>query len=313
MAEGMRILMTPIIHAQQLVKQYGSYTVVNGVDVTVTAGECWGLLGPNGAGKTTLLRMLIGNTPPTAGQLTVLGYTIPGQATMMRYRIGVVPQKDNLDPDFTVTENLRTYARYFGIHGTYLTKRIDELLEFAALESKRKATINTLSGGMQRRLSLIRALINDPELLILDEPTTGLDPQSRQVIWQRLRQLRARGMTLVITTHYMEEAQRLCDRVAVMDHGQMLACDSPTSLIRQHIEPHVVEVFGPGLMDWHQTIGSPLTRRSEQVGETLFYYASDERALLEAVAQNAQLTYLHRPANLEDVFVKLTGRELRDG
>ncbi|HYQ92246.1 MAG TPA: ATP-binding cassette domain-containing protein, partial [Candidatus Competibacteraceae bacterium] len=201
----------PVIKANRLTKRYGAHTVVDAVDIEVQAGECWGLLGPNGAGKTTLLRMVIGTTPPSLGELQVLGYPIPAQASRMRRRIGVVPQKDNLDPDFTVVENLRTYASYFDLKGPVLEQRLEELLVFAALESRRNAPIATLSGGMQRRLSLIRALLNEPELLILDEPTTGLDPQARQVLWQRLRTLRGRGMTLVLTTHYMEEAQRLCD------------------------------------------------------------------------------------------------------
>ena len=304
---------TTVIQASRLTKRYGAYAAVNSVDLDIQAGECWGLLGPNGAGKTTLLRMVIGNCPPSLGQLQVLGYPIPAQATRMRRRIGVVPQKDNLDPDFTVVENLRTYASYFGLEGPALERRIEQLLAFAALESKRNAPINTLSGGMQRRLSLIRALLNEPELLILDEPTTGLDPQARQVIWQHLRALQGRGMTLVLTTHYMEEAQRLCDRVTILDQGRILDTGPPQELIRKYIEPQVVEVYGAGLDEWHPTVAASLVERSERVGETMFYYAHDERALLAALDRQPALTYLHRPANLEDVFVKLTGRELRDG
>jgi lipooligosaccharide transport system ATP-binding protein len=303
---------TPVIDARQLRKTFGGYSAVAGVDVEVYRGECWGLLGPNGAGKSTLLRMLIGTTPPTAGHLRVLDHPIPAQAAAMRRRIGVVPQKDNLDPDFTVIENLRVYARYFGIRGGALERRIGDLLAFAALEGRQAAPISTLSGGMQRRLSLIRALLNEPELLILDEPTTGLDPQARQLIWQRLRTLRSQGMTLVLTTHYMEEAQRLCDRVTIMDGGRLLDTGRPDELIRRYIEPEVVEVYGPNVEEWHRTVAEPLAERSEQVGETRFYYARDERLLLAALAGRAGLTYLHRPASLEDVFVKLTGRELRD-
>ncbi len=302
----------PVIHVTGLIKRFGSFCAVDGVDLAVGAGEFWGLLGPNGAGKTTLLRMLIGSTPPSSGELRVLGHSIPAQATNMRRRIGVVPQKDNLDPDFTVSENLRTYASFFGISGSRLEQRIDELLAFAALEGKRHAPINTLSGGMQRRLSLVRALINEPELLILDEPTTGLDPQARQVMWQRLRALRARGMTMVLTTHYMEEAQRLCDRVTVMDHGKLLDSDSPEELIQRLVEPHVLEVHGPALDEWDRLHGEALAQRSERVGETGFYYTDDEGPLLDALRNQEGLVYLHRPANLEDVFVRLTGRELRD-
>jgi lipooligosaccharide transport system ATP-binding protein len=304
--------MSVIIKAVGLVKYYGDFAAVNGVDFEIRAGEFWGLLGPNGAGKTTLLRMLTGNTPATAGELEVLGFDIPRQATTMRRRIGVVPQQDNLDPDFTVSENLRTYAAYFGLAKNIVERRIGELLGFAALENKRDAYIPTLSGGMKRRLSLVRALINEPELLILDEPTTGLDPQARQLIWQRLRALRTRGMTMVLTSHYMEEAERLCDRVTVLDHGRILASDHPKALIKNYIEPQVVEVYGPGVEHWHENIAAELAERSERVGETIFYYVHDERALLQAVNRQPELAFLHRPANLEDVFVKLTGRELRD-
>jgi len=237
----------PVIDAVALRKSYGSLTAVAGIDVRVPRGSCFGLLGPNGAGKTTFLRMVIGRTPPDAGSLTVLGHRVPDEAGRMRARLGVVPQLDNLDPDFTVAENLRTYARYFGLRGAVVERRIDELLDFAALRARAEARIVALSGGMLRRLSLCRALVNDPELLILDEPTTGLDPQARQVLWQRLRQLRARGITLVLTTHYLEEAERLCDHVAIMDHGRLLDGAAPDELIRRHIEPQAVEGHGEGL------------------------------------------------------------------
>lgn len=302
----------PVIEAQHLTKRYGELSAVAGVDLSVERGRCWGLLGPNGAGKTTLLRMLIGATPPTTGTLRVLGYPIPAAARPMRRRIGVVPQHDTLDPDFTVAENLYTYGDYFGLRGEALAARVRTLLAFSNLEHKRDAPIVTLSGGMQRRLSLARALINHPDLLILDEPTTGLDPQARHLLWQRLRDLKSQGMTLVLTTHYMEEAERLCDRVTVMDHGRLLDSDGPRQLIRRTIEPQVVEVHGPGLDDW-QAEAVALCERCERVGETLFCYCQDELPLLASVQAQGQLLYLHRPANLEDVFVKLTGRELRDG
>jgi lipooligosaccharide transport system ATP-binding protein len=302
-----------IIEASRLTKRYAEHSVVDNVDIEVHQGECWGLLGPNGAGKTTILRMLIGSTPPSSGRLALFGYSIPADAVLVRRRIGVVPQKDNLDPDFTVAENLLTYASFFGLRGLDVQRRIEELLVFAALENRRDAHINALSGGMLRRLSLIRALINQPALLILDEPTTGLDPQARQLLWQRLRTLRSRGMTLILTTHYMEEAQRLCDRITIMDQGRILDTDTPVALIRKNVEPHVIEVFGQDLIDWHGKVGGALADRSERVGETVFYYAQDERPLLAALSRRPDLTYLHRPANLEDVFVKLTGRELRDG
>lgn len=301
-----------VIEAQALRKFYGGVPVVDGVDLCVQSGECFGLLGPNGAGKTTTLRMLLGVTPPGAGALKVLGYPVPAEARAMRTRIGVVPQQDNLDPDFTVIENLRVYASYFGLGGKVIEQRVAELLAFTALEGKTHAPISTLSGGMKRRLTLARALINDPDLLILDEPTTGLDPQARQLLWQRLRALLAQGKTLILTTHYMEEAERLCDRVAVMDQGRILAEGSPSQLIRQHIEPHVVEVYGPKIEHWYKDIGQRLADRVEHAGETAFCYTRDARSLLDDLSARPELRYVHRPGNLEDVFLKLTGRDLRD-
>lgn len=301
-----------VLEARCLTKTYAGTPVVDGIDIDVAAGECWGLLGPNGAGKTTFLRMTIGNTPPTSGELRVLGYQIPAQASNMRRRIGVVPQLDNLDPDFTVEENLLTYGTYFGLGAKQMGKRIRELLEFASLERKADQPIPSLSGGMQRRLSLSRALINDPELLILDEPTTGLDPQARQLIWQRLRELRAEGISQILTTHYMDEAERLCDRITIMDHGRILDTERPSALIAKYIEPEVVEVHGAGLDEWHAKQGQKLCQRSEQVGSNIFYYAENEDPLVAALREHPSLVFLHRRANLEDVFLKLTGRDLRD-
>ncbi len=300
------------VEAHGLVKFYGTQAVVDGINLEVRTGECFGLLGPNGAGKTTTLRLLLGSIPPSAGQLKVLGIPVPAGARRMRERVGVVPQQDNLDPDFTVTENLRVYASYFGLKGPQLAVRIAELLSFAALEAKAHAGIGTLSGGMKRRLTLARALLNQPDLLILDEPTTGLDPQARQLIWQRLRTLLTQGKTLILTTHYMEEAERLCDRVIIMDHGRILALGSPLELIKQNIEPHVLEIHGANLDAWLASDGAQLVRRSERVGETVFCYASDALPLLEELSRRPDLRYTHRPGNLEDVFLKLTGRELRD-
>ncbi len=301
----------PIVSAQSLRKRYSGRPVVDGIDLTVHRGECFGLLGPNGAGKTTTLRMLLGLTPPDGGSLSVLGYPIPRRARTMRWRVGVVPQVDNLDPDFTVRENLLTYASYFGLHGPPLRRRVERLLRFAALESRPDAPITVLSGGMKRRLTLARALINDPELIILDEPTTGLDPQARQHIWQRLRRLLARGATLVLTTHYLEEAERLCDRVAIFDRGRVVALGSPAELVRAHIEPQVIELRGGNAPPGARATAALGVRR-EWVGETLFLYAARARPVLDALDRQSGLRYLHRPANLEDVFLRLTGRDLRD-
>jgi len=256
--------------------------------------------------------MLVGNTFPTSGHLEVLGWQIPAQARQMRARIGIVPQRDNLDPDFSVVQNLYVYGRYFGLSRSVLNQRIPEILAFASLEHKAQARVPTLSGGMQRRLSLGRALINEPELLILDEPTTGLDPQARQLIWQRLRQLRKEGLTLILTTHYMEEAERLCDHIIIMDHGRILEEGSPQYLIEHYIEPQVVEVHGSEVDDWHTQQGQQLPVRSEHIGDTWFYYGNDMNILLQKLSSWPQLRYLHRPAHLEDVFLKLTGRDLHD-
>jgi lipooligosaccharide transport system ATP-binding protein len=295
-----------------LTKRYGEQLVVDGIDLAVQPGECFGLLGPNGAGKTTTLRMLMGMTPVDGGTLEVLGYDIPAEAREMRHLMGVVPQQDSLDPDFTVVENLRTYASYFGIKRGELGSRIERLLEFASLRHKADARIEELSGGMKRRLTMARSLVNEPQLVILDEPTTGLDPQARQLIWQRLRALLNQGRTLILTTHYMDEAQRLCDRLAIMDHGRVLDIDSPSGLIQRHIESHVVEVHGPGLEQWLAEGDKSHVVRSERVGETLFCYTENERELVDALCEHDDLMYLSRAANLEDVFLKLTGRELRE-
>lgn len=298
-----------VVKVEGLSKSFGERSVVNDVSFSVRRGECLGLLGPNGAGKTTLLRMMLGTAIPSAGSLEVLGLPVPARAGEVRAQVGVVPQLDNLDPDFSVVENLYTYGRYFGLARRSLETQVPALLDFAALTERGGAKIGDLSGGMKRRLTLARALINDPQLLILDEPTTGLDPQARQLIWRRLRQLLTQGKTLVITTHYMEEAERLCDRVMVMDNGRILVTGSPAELIRIHIEPQVIEIYGPAAEQWWMSCGS-LAQRVEHVGETVFCYVEDEKPLLQSLAREVGLRYTHRPANLEDVFLKLTGRDL---
>jgi lipooligosaccharide transport system ATP-binding protein len=293
-------------------KSYGDNEVVRGLDFAIGRGECFGLLGPNGAGKTTTLRCCLGLTDPNAGAITLVGEPVPKAAREARVRVGVVPQMDNLDPDFTVVENLRIYGRYFRVPDALLDDRIPRLLEFAGLVTKGTSSIRTLSGGMKRRLTLARALINDPELLILDEPTTGLDPQARHLIWDGLRQLLTQGKTILITTHFMDEAERLCTRLAVIDHGRMIASDTPRALIAAHVEPEVIEVYGDEARAWADTRGRQLADRLELAGETAFCYARDAAPLLADLAKQTSVRYLHRPANLEDLFIKLTGRELRD-
>ncbi len=300
------------LRTNALTKRYGGLAVVAGIDLELHAGECFGLLGPNGAGKTTTLRLCLGLTDPDAGEIHVLGLPVPAQAREARMRIGVVPQSDTLDPDFTVYENLLVFGRYFGQDDALTERRIPELLEFAGLAGRAKAKIQTLSGGMKRRLALARALVNDPDLILLDEPTTGLDPQARHLIWDRLKRLTADGKTLLLTTHFMDEAERLCHRLAVLDQGRLIAQGSPQELIARYIEPQVVEVYGDGVEDWQEREGQKNSDRCDQTGETVFCYVHDADGLIATLADWPRLRYLHRPANLEDVFLKLTGRELRD-
>jgi lipooligosaccharide transport system ATP-binding protein len=300
-----------VLRAHGLRKRYEKLDVVDGVELDIARGECFGLLGPNGAGKTTTLRLCLGLTYPDAGEIELLGEPVPARAREARQRVGVVPQFDNLDPDFTVAENLLVFGRYFGIARDAVAGRLAGLLEFAGLTGREDARINTLSGGMKRRLTLARALINDPQLLFMDEPTTGLDPQARHLIWERLRRLTQEGKTLILTTHFMEEAERLCHRLAIMDRGRLIAVGSPRALIAQHIEPHVVEVHGNGFEQW-LAHAKRLAPRVERAGDTVFVYAADAAPLLADLRERPELSYLHRPASLEDVFLKLTGRDLKD-
>jgi lipooligosaccharide transport system ATP-binding protein len=277
----------------------------------VAPGECFGLLGPNGAGKTTTLRLCLGLITPDSGDIELLGEPVPRRAREARTRVGVVPQFDNLDPDFTVAENLVVFGRYFGMAARDIEARMPALLEFAGLAGRGAAKITTLSGGMKRRLILARALVNDPQIIFMDEPTTGLDPQARHLIWERMRRLTQEGRTLLLTTHFMEEAERLCQRLAIMDRGRIIAEGSPRALIAEHIEPQVLEVHGPGYEAWVARARS-LAPRVERAGDTVFVYAHDVAPIVKTLAGQDELAYLHRQASLEDVFLKLTGRDLRD-
>ena len=305
-----------ILTVDRLRKTFGSgaskSVVIDGLSFALRRGECYGLLGPNGAGKTTTLRLCLGLTAPDSGRITLGGNSIPDQARAARQRVGVVPQGDNLDPDFTVFENLLVFGRYFGIGDAAMRARIPALLNFANLTSKQDAPISELSGGMRRRLTLARALVNDPELILMDEPTTGLDPQARHMIWERLKALLARGKTIFLTTHFMDEAERLCDRLAVIDHGHMIAEGSPHDLIRKHIEAQVVEVYGENARAWGEADGRAKSARFEVSGETVFCYTNEVQPILDSLQASQGVRYVHRPANLEDLFLKLTGREMRD-
>ena len=302
----------PVLAVQNLRKSYGHREVVAGVSFELKRGECFGLLGPNGAGKTTTLRLCLGLTDPDSGSITLVDSPVPQAAREARRRVGVVPQLDNLDPDFTVAENLLVYGRYFGMADKETHKRIPDLLEFAGLTQRGDSKIQTLSGGMKRRLTLVRALINDPDLIVMDEPTTGLDPQARHLIWDRLKRLLGQGKTIFLTTHFMDEAERLCNRLIIMDHGKVIIQGAPRDLVAEHIEPQVVEVYGDGLDQWLDNFAKPRAKRVEIIGETAFCYGEGLEPLLQNLQTQTALRYLYRPANLEDVFLKLTGRELRD-
>jgi len=302
----------PVLAVRGLVKRFGTLRALDGIGFEVRAGECFGLLGPNGAGKSTTLKLALGLATADEGEIRLLGLPVPQRAREARMRVGVVPQADALDPDFTVAENLIVFGSYFGLSAARVRDRLDSLLDFAGLQGKRDAKPGELSGGMRRRLTLARALVNEPEILFLDEPTTGLDPQARHLIWERLRRLLARGTTIVLTTHFMEEAERLCSRLAIVDRGRIIASGTPQGLIATEIEAHVVEASGDGAAAWAAAQADALAARTELVGETAFLYCDQGDAEAARLAADAGLRVLRRPANLEDVFLKLTGRELRD-
>lgn len=302
----------PLFKVQHLTKRYGDTDVVQDLSFEIAPGECLGVIGPNGAGKTTTIRMCLGLTAPDAGSITALGLQMPLDALAIKAQIGVVTQLDTLDPDFNCAENLLVYGRYFGMKDAEIKKRIPALLEFASLTSKAKAKPGELSGGMKRRLSLARALVNDPKLLLLDEPTTGLDPQARHLMWERLQLLLQQGKSILLTTHFMDEAERLCSRLLVLDHGKKIAEGKPRDLIAQYLEPDVVEVYGVGAVALAEGPLRAHASRVEVSGETVFFYTRDSSALLQALHAYPQLRTLHRPANLEDLFLKLTGRQIRE-
>jgi len=301
----------PLLRVDKLVKRYNGSTVVDDLSLAIQPGECLGVIGPNGAGKTTTIRMCLGLVGPDAGEIEAFGLPIPRAVREAKKRIGVVTQFDSLDPDFTCAENLRVYGRYFGLPAALIDARIPKLLEFSALQAKAHAKPGELSGGMRRRLSLGRALINDPDLLLLDEPTTGLDPQARHVMWERLKDLLQQGKAILLTTHFMDEAERLCDRLIVLDHGRKIAEGTPRGLIAEHLESDVVEVYGDGARSAAARYAH-CAQRVETSGDTVFFYLREPRPLLQALAEDHSLRTLHRPANLEDLFLKLTGRQIRD-
>jgi lipooligosaccharide transport system ATP-binding protein len=302
-----------LIHARGLTKRFGEFVAVDGVDFDVAAGESFGFLGPNGAGKTSTMRMIGGVSPVSDGTLTVLGLDPRTHGPEIRARLGVVPQQDTLDTELTVRENLVLYGRYFGLSRAECGRRADELLEFAQLAERANEPVEPLSGGLKRRLTIARALINEPDVLLLDEPTTGLDPQARHLLWDRLYRLKQRGVTLVLTTHYMDEAEQLCDRLVVMDKAKIVAEGSPRQLIDRYSTKEVTELrFPPGVQESLDGKLDGLAERIERLADRVLLYADDGEAVAVAAHERGlePETVLVRRSSLEDVFLRLTGRSL---
>ena len=304
-----------LIQAKQLVKRYGDFTAIAGIDFQVRKGESFGFLGPNGAGKSTTMRIIAATLNRTGGEITILGKDPEKFGPEIKAHLGVVPQTDNLDQALTVEENLYIYGRYFGLSKKFIRPKIEELLDFAQLADKRDVKVEALSGGMKRRLTIARALVSEPEILMLDEPTTGLDPQARHILWDRLFRLKEQGVTLLITTHYMDEAEQLCDRLMVMDKGSIMAEDSPAGLIKTYATKEVVEVrFGSDRNAQVAPQLHELVERIEVLPDRILMYADDGEELLHSLSQKGlhPLTSLVRRSSLEDVFLRLTGRTLID-
>jgi lipooligosaccharide transport system ATP-binding protein len=306
---------SPLVEARGLVKRFGNFTAVAGIDFEVQQGEAFGFLGPNGAGKSSTMRMIGAVSPIDDGTLRVLGMDPETQGARIRARLGVVPQESNLDTELPVEENLMVYGRYFDLPRTVIRERIDELLDFAQLADRRRDRVDYLSGGMKRRLTIARALINEPELMILDEPTTGLDPQARHVLWDRLYRLKQNGATLIITTHYMDEAEQLCDRLVVMDKGKIVAEGSPRALIGEHSTREVVELrFAVGTQDQHLEALDGLAKRIEVLPDRVLLYTDDGDHTSSEIHTRGLTpeSIVVRRSTLEDVFLRLTGRTLVD-
>ncbi|MFZ9226878.1 MAG: ABC transporter ATP-binding protein [Candidatus Nanopelagicaceae bacterium] len=302
-----------LISARGLTKKYGDFTAVNAIDFDVAKGESFGLLGPNGAGKSTTMRIIAATSQRTAGTISILGRDPEEHGPQIRAHLGVVPQQDNLDGELTVTENLFIYGRYFGLSKKFIREKIEELLEFAQLEEKRNVKVDALSGGMKRRLTIARALVSEPDILMLDEPTTGLDPQARHILWDRLFRLKETGVTLVLTTHFMDEAEQLCDRLVVMDNGKIMAEGSPLELIKSYSTKEVLEVrFGSERNKEVAPILRGMCDRIEELPDRILMYVEDGEALLEEIVAKKlhPTTSLVRRSSLEDVFLRLTGRSL---
>ncbi len=308
-------MIDPLVHARGLHKVFGELIAVDGIDFEVRPGEAFGFLGPNGAGKSSTMKMIGAVSPRTGGSLSVLGRDPDELGQEIRARLGVIPQEDNLDLELTVYENLLIYGRYFGMSRKVINERIDELLVFAQLDERRNSRVEPLSGGMKRRLTIARGLINTPELLLLDEPTTGLDPQARHLLWDRLYRLKQEGVTLIITTHYMDEAEQLCDRLVIMDKGQIVAEGSPRELIEQHSRREVLELrFPVGTQQEYATKLKGMAARTEVLPDRVLLYTDDADRTADEI-HGAGITAestVSRRSTLEDVFLRLTGRTLVD-
>ena len=303
--------MKTMITAQKLCKKYGAFKAVDRVSFEINEGECFGFLGPNGAGKTSTVRMIHCVSPLSGGKLTVDGMAAGVDNRSIKKMTGVIPQEITLDNDLTVRENLEVFSHFFDIPGAEAKKRIASLLKFVELEKWRDSKIDQLSTGMKRRLLVARSLLNQPKIIIADEPTTGLDPQARHLIWQRLRQLKNQGVTLILTTQYMEEAQQLCDRIVIMHRGRILKAGVPARMIEEEIGREVAEIrAAPDQDEKLLAVLGPLARGHERVGDTLYFYCADGRPLMKKVLELDLPDTVHRPASLEDVFLKLTGRSL---
>ncbi len=308
-------MIQPLVSARGLRKDFGTFTAVDGIDFDVQPGEAFGFLGPNGAGKSSTMKMIGAVSPITAGTLSVLGRNPETDGPAIRARLGVVPQEDNLDQELTVEENLMIYGRYFDLPRREIARRIDELLDFAQLSTRRKDRVEPLSGGMKRRLTIARGLINEPDLMLLDEPTTGLDPQARQVLWDRLYELKQQGVTQIITTHYMDEAEQLCDRLVIMDEGKIVAEGSPQGLIDTHTTREVLELrFPPGSNLPQESLFDGVAKRTETLRNRIVLYTDDADRTSSAVSERGIVaeSMLVRRSSLEDVFLSLTGRSLID-
>ncbi len=305
----------PVAQARGLSKRYGGFVAVDAIDFEVRPGEVLGMLGPNGAGKSTTMRMMYQVTPPSSGELTLFGMRSGRDARRIKARLGVVPQIDNLDEDLSVRDNLRIHARYHGLGPTEAAERSDALLAFVGLEAKARQQVRSLSGGMKRRLTLARGLVSDPDLVILDEPTTGLDPQVRLALWDKLEALRTAGATLMLSTHYMDEAERLCDRLLIMDAGRVVAAGTPRGLIAERLDPYVIEGRLKGGDDGpYRRLADAVGATAQRSGDRLSVFVPDGRAALERLLGDGvdpDRAFV-RPSNLEDLFLALTGRELRE-